>query len=150
MAPVSSEGWAVVAFFVGCMVAGAVGLFLFSFAYREPFIGVVSLVIFAIVGAGTFIWLANVRGDKQHTVDYRVTMTGNGYRIVVGVRPSWQLDKDDLRHTIERINSGSLAGFGDVSAGAVAGSGSGTSRGGTKRTKNRILAAMGLPSRVAG
>ena len=69
MAPVNSEGWAVVAFFVGCMVAGAVGLFVFSFAYREPFIGVVTMVIFAIVGAGTFTWLANVRGDKQHTVD---------------------------------------------------------------------------------
>ena len=52
-------------------------------------------------------------GDKQHTVDFRATMAGNGYRIVVGVRPSWQLDKDDLRHTIERINSGSLAGFAD-------------------------------------
>jgi hypothetical protein len=52
-------------------------------------------------------------GEKNHTVDYRATVTGNGYRIVVGVRPSWQLDKDDLRHTIERINSGSLAGFAD-------------------------------------
>lgn len=28
MAPVSSEGWAVVTLFVGCLVAGAVGLFL--------------------------------------------------------------------------------------------------------------------------
>jgi hypothetical protein len=52
-------------------------------------------------------------GDKQHTVDFRATLTGNGYRIVVGVRPSWLLDKDDLRHTIERINSGSLGGFAD-------------------------------------
>lgn len=52
-------------------------------------------------------------GDKQHTVDFRATLTGNGYRIVVGVRPSWQLEKDDLRHTIERINSGSLEGFAD-------------------------------------
>ena len=51
MAPVSSEGWAVVALFAGCMVAGAVGLFLFSFAYRQPFIGVVTMAVFAIGGA---------------------------------------------------------------------------------------------------
>jgi hypothetical protein len=31
MAPVSSEGWAVVALFVGCLVAGVVGLATFAF-----------------------------------------------------------------------------------------------------------------------
>ena len=69
MGPVSSEGWAVVTLFVGCLVAGAVGLFLFSFAYRAPFIGVVTMAVFAIVGAGAFIWLAYAKGDKKHTVD---------------------------------------------------------------------------------
>lgn len=51
-------------------------------------------------------------GDKKHTVDFRATLA-SGYRIVIGVRPSWQLDKDDLRHTIERINAGALSGFAD-------------------------------------
>ena len=69
MAPVSSEGWAVVALFAGCMVAGAVGLFLFSFAYRQPFIGVVTMAVFAIAGAAAFISLAYLKGDKNHTVD---------------------------------------------------------------------------------
>lgn len=69
MAPVSSEGWAVVAFFAGCMIAGGVALFLFSFAYRAPFIGVVTMVVFAAVGATVFLWLANTKGDKHHTVD---------------------------------------------------------------------------------
>ena len=69
MAPVSSEGWAVVALFAGCMVAGAVGLFLFSFLYREPFIGVLTMAVFAIAGAGAFISLASLKGDRQHTVD---------------------------------------------------------------------------------
>ena len=71
-APVSSEGWAVVALFAGCMVAGAVGLFLFSFAYRQPFIGVVTMAVFAIAGAAAFISLAYLKGDKNHTVeDYK-------------------------------------------------------------------------------
>lgn len=39
MAPISTEGWAVVGLFVGCLVAGAVGLFTFSFYYRSPFLG---------------------------------------------------------------------------------------------------------------
>ena len=69
MAPISSEGWAVVALFAGCMVAGAVGLFLFSFAYREPFIGVVTMAVFAIAGAAAFIALASIKGDKNHTID---------------------------------------------------------------------------------
>lgn len=69
MAPVSSEGWAVVALFVGCMIAGAVGLFLFSFAYRQPFIGIVTFVVFAIAGATAFISLAYIKGDKLRTVD---------------------------------------------------------------------------------
>jgi hypothetical protein len=69
MAPVSSEGWAVVALFAGCMIAGAVGLFLFSFAYRQPFVGIVTMAVFAIAGAATFISLAYIKGDKAHTVD---------------------------------------------------------------------------------
>lgn len=52
-------------------------------------------------------------GDRKHTVDYRATMAVSGYKVVVAVRPSWLLDKDDLRHTVERINGGSLKGFAD-------------------------------------
>lgn len=69
MGPVSSEGWAVVALFAGCMIAGAAGLFLFSFAYRQPFVGVVTMAVFAIAGAAAFISLAYIKGDKNHTVD---------------------------------------------------------------------------------
>jgi hypothetical protein len=69
MGPVSSEGWAVVALFAGCMIAGGVGLFLFSFAYRQPFVGVVTMLVFALVGAAAFISLAYIKGDKAHTVD---------------------------------------------------------------------------------
>jgi hypothetical protein len=69
MAPITSEGWAVVALFVGCMIAGAVGLVTFSFVYRDPFVGVVTMVCFALVGGTAFLWLALAKGDKQHTVD---------------------------------------------------------------------------------
>jgi hypothetical protein len=44
-------------------------LFLFSFAYRAPFIGVVTMVVYAIVGVGAFIGLAYAKGDKNNTVD---------------------------------------------------------------------------------
>lgn len=69
MAPVTSEGWAVVAFFAGCLVAGGVGMFLFSLVYRQPAIGIGTMIVFAIVGSATFIGLAYAKGDKQHTVD---------------------------------------------------------------------------------
>lgn len=72
MGPISTEGWAVVGLFIGCMVAGAVGLFTFAFAYRSPFLGVVTLVVFALVGGIAFILLALLKGDKLHTVeDYK-------------------------------------------------------------------------------
>lgn len=72
MGPISTEGWAVVGLFIGCMVAGAVGLFTFAFAYRSPFLGVVTLVAFALVGGIAFISLALLKGDKLHTVeDYK-------------------------------------------------------------------------------
>jgi hypothetical protein len=51
------------------MIAGAAGLFLFSFAYRQPFVGVVTMAVFAIAGAAAFISLAYIKGDKNHTVD---------------------------------------------------------------------------------
>ena len=69
MAPVSSEGWAVVAFFGGCLIAGAVALFLFSFTYRAPFIGFVTMAVFAVVGLVAFVALVHLKGDKTHTVD---------------------------------------------------------------------------------
>ena len=69
MVPVSSRGWAVVALLGGCLVAGAVGLLLFSFAYRQPFAGVLTFAGFLFVGAVAFITLVNLKGDKAHTVD---------------------------------------------------------------------------------
>lgn len=69
MAPISTEGWAVVGLFVGCLVAGAVGLFTFSFTYRSPFLGVVTMAVFALVGGIAFISLALLKGDTVHTVE---------------------------------------------------------------------------------
>ena len=72
MGPISTEGWAVVGLFIGCMVAGAAGLFTFAFAYRSPFLGVVTMAVFALVGGIAFIGAAYLRGDKVHTVeDYK-------------------------------------------------------------------------------
>jgi len=72
MAPVSSEGWAVVGLFVGCLVAGALGLITFSFGYREPFVGVLTLLVFTAIGATAFVWLTYAKGDRHHTIeDYK-------------------------------------------------------------------------------
>ena len=72
MAPVSGEGWAVVALFVGCLVAGAVGLATFSFVYRQPGVGLMTLLGFTVVGAVALVLAMRLRGDRAHTtVDYR-------------------------------------------------------------------------------
>lgn len=69
MAPVSSEGWAIVTVFVGCLVAAAVGLFSISFSYREPGIGAAVFVGFAIFGSAVLVAAVMLRGDKTHTID---------------------------------------------------------------------------------
>ncbi|WP_395820049.1 hypothetical protein [Devosia sp.] len=73
MAPVSGEGWAVVALFVGCLVAGVVGLATFAFTYRQPGVGVVTLLGFTVVGAAALIAAIRLRGDRAHTTEeYRL------------------------------------------------------------------------------
>lgn len=69
MSPINSMGWMVVTLFVSCLIAGAVGLALFSFTYRAPFVGVLTLVGFAILGTVVFLVAAYTKGDKQHTAD---------------------------------------------------------------------------------
>lgn len=69
VAPVSREGWMVVTFFGGCLIAGAAGLATFAFGYRAPFIGLVVFALFAVVGIATFLVAAVRKGDQKHTVD---------------------------------------------------------------------------------
>ncbi|WP_421759722.1 hypothetical protein [Devosia sp.] len=69
MGAVSTEGKMVVTLFAGALLAGAVGLFLFSFGYREPFIGIVTFFGFAIVGTAVYLVAVARKGDTQHTVD---------------------------------------------------------------------------------
>lgn len=69
VAPVSSEGWMVVTFFGASLLAGATGLATLSFGYREPFLGVIVLIGFALVGTVTFLVSAVKKSDQQHTVD---------------------------------------------------------------------------------
>lgn len=52
-------------------------------------------------------------GEHKHTIDYRATLAGSGYRINIAVRPSWLIEKDNLDVTIARINAGSLDGCAD-------------------------------------
>lgn len=69
VAPVSREGWMVVTFFGGCLIAGAAGLATFALGYRAPFIGLLVLVGFSAVGIATFLVAAVRKSDQQHTVD---------------------------------------------------------------------------------
>lgn len=73
MSPVRREGYLVVALFLTAMALGAaafaalalLGLF---------FAGIVIFAALAALGAGAFIWLAHVKGDRARTVaDYRKT-----------------------------------------------------------------------------
>lgn len=72
VAPVSSEGWAVVTVFIGCLVAAAVGLLTISFTYREPGIGVAVFIGFAALGSIVLVAAVMLRSDRQHTIeDYK-------------------------------------------------------------------------------
>lgn len=68
MAPINAKGWFVVLFFVACMVIGA-GLFGVLIFDGKIMAAVVSYALFALIGAGTFIWLAQAKGDRTRTVD---------------------------------------------------------------------------------
>ena len=69
MGPISREGWWVVWSFVASMVLGAIGLVVASFAFRQPMIGFIVLLILSSIGMTAFLTLAYQRGDKRHTVD---------------------------------------------------------------------------------
>ena len=69
MEPVSIEGWMVVTFLAGAMIAGAAGLFALSFTYGAPLMGLVILFGFAAVGIAAFLVAVSLRGDRQHTID---------------------------------------------------------------------------------
>ena len=69
MAPINAKGWFVVAFFVACMLIGA-GLFSVLMFEGKIVAAVVTYALFALVGAGTFIWLGNAKGDRTRNVDY--------------------------------------------------------------------------------
>ena len=69
MGPISREGWLVVWSFVASMVFGAIGLVVASFAFRQPMIGFIILLILSSLGMTAFLTLAYQKGDKLHTVD---------------------------------------------------------------------------------
>ena len=69
MRPINAKGWFVVAFFVACMLIGA-GLFGVLMFEGKIMAGVVTYALFALLGGGTFIWLAYAKGDRTRTVDH--------------------------------------------------------------------------------
>lgn len=77
MSPVTAAGWAVVSLFAGSLIAGLVGLVLFSFVYRAPFVGFLTFGGFAVVGMAVFVLAVKFKGDAAHTVeDYRAGRVG--------------------------------------------------------------------------
>ncbi|MGO8061404.1 hypothetical protein ACC716_24765 [Rhizobium johnstonii] len=53
-------------------------------------------------------------GNEHYTrFDYRSVFGRNRYTVAIAVRPSHLIDKEDLRDTISRINSGHLGDFAD-------------------------------------
>lgn len=86
MAPINAKGWFVVGFFVACMVIGA-GLFGVLMLQGKLMAGVVSYALFALVGAGTFIWLAYAKGDRTRNVDeYRNALKSDDLHDQLGGR----------------------------------------------------------------
>jgi len=71
MTPVSREGWLVVGGFVAAMLIGAI-LFATLMAMGAVALGVSAFAVFAVIGAGGFLWASVARGDKTRTAaDYR-------------------------------------------------------------------------------
>jgi len=71
MAPVSREGWMVVAGFVVAMLVGAL-LFATLMAAGNVALAVALFVLVAILAGGGFIWAAVAHGDNTRTAaDYR-------------------------------------------------------------------------------
>jgi hypothetical protein len=71
MAPVNWKGYAIVALYVTLLVLGALA-FAWLGASGDLIVGATVFAAAAIVGAGLFIGLSNVKGDKARTVaEYR-------------------------------------------------------------------------------
>ena len=71
VAPVSTEGWLMVAAFVGDMVAGAI-VFLYLASVGETLMGALLFVVLAAAGAGALLFLVSRKSDHRHTIeDYR-------------------------------------------------------------------------------
>ena len=71
MTPVSREGWLVVGGFVAAMLVGAL-LFVWQMIADHVAAGVILFALFAVIGAGGFLWASVARGDKTRTAaDYR-------------------------------------------------------------------------------
>ena len=71
MAPVSTEGWLLVASFAADLAVGAL-LWLYLASIGQAVFGIIAFIALAIMGAGMLIVFAGSRGDQQHTVeDYK-------------------------------------------------------------------------------
>jgi len=75
LVPLTWQGRAVIAVFVGGMVLG--GLLFLQFGLRDQFFpGIVLFVVCAAVGAAAFLWAAATRSDPVKTVaEYRAERT---------------------------------------------------------------------------
>lgn len=79
MSPVSREGWMVVWAFVAALVAGFAALLVFALILQKPLVGFVIMLVLASFGMTAFLFLAQQRGDKRHTVeDYKQGRVTNG------------------------------------------------------------------------
>ena len=76
MSPVSREGWLGVAGFVGAMLVGAL-LFAALMLTDRVGLAIIVFALFAIAGAGGFLWASVAKGDTTHTVaEYRAMRKG--------------------------------------------------------------------------
>ena len=71
MTPVSREGWMVVAGFIAAMLVGAL-MFVSLMLTDHGAAAVILFALFAIAGAGGFLWASIAKGDATRTAaDYR-------------------------------------------------------------------------------
>ena len=78
MAPVSREGWLVVASFIASMLLGGVAFVALAVS-GDVIIGAAVFAAVAIFGGGAFVTAAMAKGDRNHTVaDYRSGRAGGG------------------------------------------------------------------------
>ena len=68
MAPVSTEGWAVVGIFIAATIVGTLGL-VFLGLNGQLVSGFAMFVILVLLGGGMFVGMAQSRGDRTRTVD---------------------------------------------------------------------------------